>query len=116
MEEIQAIQDTIQILNDDDALDMFKKTLPSPEEAPVAFVQVSMKSKALMKTKTSKAKFDKLSAMVDRMIATMKADQKEDDEMLSWCNGETDTVNNQLSSNKDEVKTYKQKLAEVENE
>merc|ERR1719298_205828 len=29
-EEILAIADTIKILNDDDALDLFKKTLPSP--------------------------------------------------------------------------------------
>merc|ERR1719359_711646 len=29
-EEILAIQETIKILNDDDALELFKKTLPSP--------------------------------------------------------------------------------------
>merc|ERR1719160_1976684 len=32
-EEILAIQETIKILNDDDALELFKKTLPSPSQS-----------------------------------------------------------------------------------
>jgi len=119
-EETMAIQDTIKILNDDDALDMFKKTLPSPEEAAAAFVQVQKKSiKAISFVQTaaqSGAKFDKLKAMVQNMVAVMVEDQSEDDKQLKWCRGETDTVNNQLSSTKEEVKTYKQKLEETKNE
>jgi len=43
--ELVAISEAVKILNDDDALEMFKKTLPSPEllQAPV-FLQARMKS------------------------------------------------------------------------
>merc|ERR1712032_739444 len=48
-EELLALADTIKILNDDDALELFKKTLPSPT---ASFMQVgvsaeSMRAKAL---------------------------------------------------------------------
>merc|ERR1719465_195023 len=42
-EEVLAIADTIKILNDDDALELFKKTLPSP-----SLLQVAASSKAVM--------------------------------------------------------------------
>jgi len=140
-EEVSAIQDTIKILNDDDALDMFKKTLPSPElvqesnsdAVATAFVQLRAKKansyekfygKAAVFTQTqstalmrmSASKFDKLKKMVSKMVNTMVVDQKEDDKQLAWCKMETETVENQLSSVKDEVKTYKQKLEETKNE
>ena len=38
-EEIAAISEAIAVLNDDDALDIFKKALPSPVAAPAAFLQ-----------------------------------------------------------------------------
>merc|ERR1719362_729009 len=38
-EELVAIADTIKILNDDDALDLFKKVLPSASASASAFVQ-----------------------------------------------------------------------------
>merc|ERR1719352_1778887 len=47
-EELLALSDTIKVLNDDDALDLFKKTLPTP--ASFLQVQVSaatMRSQAL---------------------------------------------------------------------
>ena len=40
-EEVAAIGEAIKILNDDDALDLFKKTLPSPGES---LLQVSARS------------------------------------------------------------------------
>merc|ERR1712045_843569 len=43
-DELLALSDTIKILNDDDALDLFKKTLPTP-----SFIQVQDRSKALRK-------------------------------------------------------------------
>merc|ERR1719232_2095215 len=41
-DELLALSDTIKILNDDDALDLFKKTLPTP-----SLIQVQDRSKAL---------------------------------------------------------------------
>merc|ERR1719321_696180 len=43
-EELVAIGETIKILNDDDALELFKKTLPNPS---ASFLQVQKSSKAL---------------------------------------------------------------------
>merc|ERR1712226_184800 len=43
-EELLALADTIKILNDDDALELFKKTLPS---ASASFVQVSVSAQSM---------------------------------------------------------------------
>merc|ERR1719440_1050885 len=42
-EELLAIQETIKILNDDDALELFKKTLPSPKSSSLIQVESSTK-------------------------------------------------------------------------
>merc|ERR1719486_1403026 len=41
-EELAAIADTIKILNDDDALELFKKTLPAPSASLVEMRETSM--------------------------------------------------------------------------
>merc|ERR1719174_3070014 len=41
--EIVALADTIKILNDDDSLELFKKTLPSPTGASLLQVQMTSK-------------------------------------------------------------------------
>merc|ERR1719326_118310 len=46
-EELLAIADTIKILNDDDALDLFKKTLPSPSLLQITATGAAVKSRAL---------------------------------------------------------------------
>merc|ERR550537_1444083 len=46
-EELLAIADTIKILNDDDALELFKKTLPSPSLLQLKFTSQDMKKRAL---------------------------------------------------------------------
>merc|ERR1719366_25489 len=53
-EELLAIADTIKILNDDDALELFKKTLPSPSLLQVAATGKSVKSQALALLETSR--------------------------------------------------------------
>merc|ERR1719478_1300313 len=53
-EEVLAIADTIKILNDDDALELFKKTLPTPALLQVATTGKAVKSRALSElTKSS---------------------------------------------------------------
>merc|ERR1719326_1165962 len=49
-EELVALADTIKVLNDDDALDLFKKTLPSLAQTSLVQVEVSerqMRARAL---------------------------------------------------------------------
>merc|ERR1719240_1195893 len=104
-EELVAVQETIKILNDDDALDLFKKTLPSPtllqmrtdrdirDEAPSAmqdaakrnpqqlgFIELALQGK--------KVSFDKVIKMIDDMVVLLGEEQKDDDAQKEWCETE----------------------------
>merc|ERR1712008_554309 len=106
-EELAALADTIKVLNDDDALELFKKTLPSA----ASFLQVQMSTKDSRKKallllqkvlKTSEKKnpelelialalkgkkigFDKVIKMIDDMISTLKVEQADDDPKKEYC-------------------------------
>jgi len=107
-EELVAVQETIKILNDDDALDLFKKTLPSPallqmrsersvrEEALTAmqdaikknpqqfgFIELALQGK--------KVSFDKVIKMMDDMVVLLGEEQKDDDKQKAWCETEFET-------------------------
>jgi len=105
-EELAALADTIKVLNDDDALELFKKTLPSA--ASLMQVQVSVKSsrkdalillqKVLKSDKRNpnlemialalkgkKIGFDKVIKMIDDMITTLKIEQADDDAKKEYC-------------------------------
>eukprot|EP00928_Gymnodinium_smaydae_P069136 TRINITY_DN5252_c0_g3_i1.p1 TRINITY_DN5252_c0_g3~~TRINITY_DN5252_c0_g3_i1.p1 ORF type:complete len:726 (-),score=305.27 TRINITY_DN5252_c0_g3_i1:62-2239(-) len=112
-EELVALADTIKVLNDDDALDLFKKTLPS---AAASLVQVasgdaSSRSQALaaverargvfgsrrprldliaMALRGKKAGFEKVIKMVDEMVATLKQEQVDDDHKKEYCGAQLD--------------------------
>ena len=114
-EELLALADTIKVLNDDDALDLFKKTLPSPS---ASFVQVkvgasSVRARALemihaaqKSAKTSRPQldliaialhgkaggFEKVITMIDDMVVLLKKEQVSDDEKKGYCGAEFDTT------------------------
>merc|ERR1719407_221166 len=50
-EEISAISEAIKVLNDDDALDLFKKTIPSMVQTGMQFLQKSTKSSVALRAK-----------------------------------------------------------------
>jgi len=109
-QEAVAISETIKILNDDDALDLFKKTLPSPallqmttkdrdvrDEALSAFQdlkdkqhssQLGLIQLALM---GKKAGFEKIIKMIDDMVVLLQQEQKDDETQKKWCETEFDT-------------------------
>jgi len=100
--ETLALADTIKVLNDDDALELFKKALPG---ASSAFVQmdgasVSARERALALIRSSgrpqldfiamaiqgkKVGFEKVIKMVDEMVATLKEEQLSDDHKKEYC-------------------------------
>merc|ERR1712060_553588 len=106
-EELAALADTIKVLNDDDALELFKKTLPSA--ASLMQVQMSTKDsrkKALLllqkvlkasekrnpelelialALKGKKIGFDKVIKMIDDMMVTLKVEQADDDAKKEYC-------------------------------
>merc|ERR1719254_281955 len=100
-EELLAIADTIKILNDDDALELFKKTLPAPSLLQVAVSGKALKSRALqvlnqnkgdfrlnliaLALKGRKVSFDKVLTMIDEMVSLLKKEQVDDDDKKAYC-------------------------------
>jgi len=104
-EELLALADTIKVLNDDDALELFKKALPG---ASSAFVQVKVstvttRARALAAIRAAnksnnprldfialaiqgkKIGFDKVIKMIDEMVGTLKTEQLDDDHKKEYC-------------------------------
>merc|ERR1719305_2288167 len=101
-EELLALADTIKVLNDDDALELFKKALPS---ASASFVQVkvsstTLRSRALATIRSVKSPqlnfialaiqgkkigFEKVIGMIDEMVATLKTEQNDDAHKKEYC-------------------------------
>jgi len=107
-EELVALTETIKVLNDDDALEIFKKTLPA---AGSSLLQVQRTSKAVrsraLKVLTSQANsdprfdfiqmavnggkgFGKIITMIDDLIAELKKDQVDDDSKKAYCEDQFD--------------------------
>jgi septal ring factor EnvC (AmiA/AmiB activator) len=108
-EELVALSETIKILNDDDSLELFKKTLPS---ASASFMQVevtsaAVKSRALAAIRALKHReprvdlialalhgrgvdYSKVTKMIDEMVSTLKEEQIGDDHKKEYCLGQFD--------------------------
>jgi len=117
-EELVALSDTIKILNDDDALELFKKTLPS---SAASFMQVQVKSsvsrsRALAAIQTAKLLarremglpsrpeldlialairgkkigFEKVIGLIDEMVANLKKEQIDDENKKEYCDKQFD--------------------------
>merc|ERR1719440_1210889 len=124
-EEMVALADTIKVLNDDDALDLFKKTLPSG----ASFMQIQVTSKALKKRALStlrkahskdpridfvqvalhggKIGFDKIVGMIDELVGVLGEEQKGDDEKKEYCEAELDKT-------EDTIKELKLDISDLE--
>jgi chromosome segregation ATPase len=113
-QELAALADTIKILNDDDALELFKKTLPG---ASASFLQIqvsasAMKARALaliqeaqsssterrpaldfiaLALRGKKIGFEKVIGMIDDLVAELKVEQETDDKKKEYCAEEFDT-------------------------
>merc|ERR1719174_591318 len=111
-EELLALSDTIKLLNDDDALELFKKTLPGS----ASFMQLAestheMKSRALSVLQQAKVgrhgdrqrldvimlalrgkavDFSKVITMIDNMVALLKQEQLDDAHKKEYCEGQFD--------------------------
>jgi hypothetical protein len=130
-QELVALADTIKLLNDDDALELFKKTLPS---AASSFVQMETKSaqlrskaEAVIRAAHGKANkddkhqldfillalrgkgagFANVIKMIDEMVARLKVEQTDDDNKKEYC-----AI--QLDSMEDKKKALDQTIADAE--
>jgi chromosome segregation ATPase len=125
-EELVALADTIKILNDDDALEMFKKTLPSSSAASFLQVQVSQddvrnQARSVLKAARRaghgtlagfvaqalhgrKGGFEKVTAMIDEMINTLRTEQKEDDSKKQYCGTKLDEADDKRKATERSIK------------
>jgi len=129
-EELQAIGEAVKILNDDDALDIFKKTLPGGfvQEQRTSFLQTPTVSPGIQAyafiesaastsqhkaptlsliaymLKTGKADFSKIVKMIDDMVAHLGKEQDDDDTMIKYCNKELNSATDQKTSTTRDVK------------
>jgi chromosome segregation ATPase len=118
-QELAALADTIKILNNDDALELFKKTLPGS----ASLLEVSVKTEGVrdralqillqagrrvdrptmlgfveMALKGEKIGFEKVIAMIDEMVLTLKKEQADDDSKKEYCSTELDTADDKKKS------------------
>mmetsp|Transcript_105033 Transcript_105033/g.181512 ORF Transcript_105033/g.181512 Transcript_105033/m.181512 type:complete len:687 (-) Transcript_105033:104-2164(-) len=136
-EELVAVAETIKILNDDDALDLFKKALPSASASSLMQVKVTTdrKAKALAAIQQSIAKFgnilprldfialalhgkkigfEKVIKMIDEMVATLKTEQLDDDHKKEYCAAQFDSTEDKLKALKGTVSDLEPKIADTE--
>merc|ERR1719235_725522 len=127
-QELVALADTIKILNDDDALEMFKKTLPSASFVQLETSNAAVRSKALaviesarkamkprgqildfveLALKGKKIGFGKVIKMIDNMVAQLKVEQSDDDKKKEYCEL-------QLDASDDKKKSLEQKISDLE--
>jgi len=115
-EEIVALSETIKILNDDDALELFKKTLPGS----ASFMQVAVTTKDTLARATSALRvsrkhrkdyrvdaillalqgksvdFSKVIGMVDNMVALLGKEQVDDQAKLEQCQTDLDHAEDKM--------------------
>jgi len=108
-QEMVALADTIKILNDDDALELFKKTLPGASSSfmqlQVGQKQMQLKALGALKAirtadprldfielamRGGKMGFGKIIKMIDGLVVELKAEQGNDADKKSWCGAEFD--------------------------
>jgi len=120
-EELLALADTIKVLNDDDSLELFKKTLPGSS----SFMQLkvnsaSARARALAVIRNAKPSmhldfialaiqgkkigFEKVIGMIDEMVATLKTEQADDDNKKEYCAKEFDLSDDKKKSLERSVK------------
>merc|ERR1719460_2138730 len=128
-EELIALADTIKILNDDDAQELFKKSIPSAS-ASLLQVQVTRKElakqalKVLSSTRRGsqpnvhldlielalqgkKVSFDKVIGMINDMVVLLGKEQVEDDTKKTYCENEFDKAD-------DKKKELEQSISDLE--
>merc|ERR1719327_2498179 len=109
-QELLAIAETIKILSDDDALELFKKTMPSPSLLQVEVTTNQVREQALralagvkhtsdkslnidliaLALKSKKVDFSKVIKMIDDMVALLGKEQTDDDSKKDYCEQEFD--------------------------
>merc|ERR550532_211813 len=116
--ELLAIRETVKVLNDDDALELFKKTLPGAGSSFMEVEQTTGAQRAramaaivsarrassgdsqdhfkldliMLALRGKKIGFEKVIKMIDNMVELLKKEQLDDDDKKEYCNTQFDTT------------------------
>ena len=136
-EELVAIHDTIKLLNNDDALDLFKATLPNPSLMQVQQSTSLWRDRALSLLRGSHSgsrvklialalsgksvNFAKVISMIEEMVGLLKAEQVDDDDKKAYCvqnfdqtEDEAKVLAHQIAGHKDTMEDYEEQLSNTE--
>merc|ERR1719515_75183 len=128
-EEVKAISETIEMLNGDDALELFKKTLP----AAAALIQTSATTRSQMRRvrdlvdkamgsdkehsvnrrliltalRSGTGGFEKVNTMIDGMNEVLEGEQVQDDKQDVWCLAELDKAKEEAKATEADVEDVK---------
>mmetsp|Transcript_38148 Transcript_38148/g.91634 ORF Transcript_38148/g.91634 Transcript_38148/m.91634 type:complete len:660 (+) Transcript_38148:97-2076(+) len=135
-EELLALADTIKVLNSDDALELFKKALPSSESLlQLQTTDMEVRSEALelvqgvarkfhhtkldliaMAIRGKKKGFADVVKLIDEMIAALKVEQTDDDAKVAYCEKEIDATEDKQKQLKHEMDGVEAHIAADEND
>merc|ERR1719265_1425132 len=138
-EELLALADTIKILNDDDALELFKKTLPSASFLQLQVTEKQMKAKAaeliraekkhhhrkgkkasldldfiLLALRGKTTGFEKVIKLMDDMVVMLKKEQVDDDNKKEYCTVELDLADDKKKEIERSISDTEKSIADVE--
>jgi len=134
-DELLAIQETIKILNDDDALELFKKTLPSSSLLQVETNSKKVAAKVLRMVKKLRASvtgpqpqldllamalsghgvdFSKVIKMIDDMVSLLKSEQVDDDSKKEYCELQLDRAEDKAKELQGKVEDLTTSIEEKE--
>lgn len=128
-DELVALGETIQILNDDAASHLFKKTMATP-----SFIQIQESSKEVlddarealksgqdqrdprlnllsMAMRGKKVNFDKVVAMVDKMALLLAKEQTDDDNKKAYCTSELDQAEDDKKNFAETISDHEKNIA-----
>merc|ERR1719399_360899 len=133
-EELLALADTVKILNDDDALELFKKTLPSASFMQLKVSSASQRAQALAVIRSAQSSaiidrhhldfialaiqgkkigFDKVIKMIDEMVSTLKTEQVDDDNKKEYCAMQLDQADDTKKSLEKSISDLEASIADT---
>merc|ERR1719387_920082 len=133
--ELAALADTIKVLNDDDALDLFKKTIPSASLLQMAGRSAQLRRKALSVVQEARRKprssnkmalelvslalgaksvdFTEVIKMIDNMMTLLNQEQHDDDSKKEYCSVQIDHIEDAVKELNHEIKSLEDSIADM---
>jgi len=129
-EELLALADTIKVLNDDDTLELMKKTLPGASSfMQVTVSTMAVRARALAAIRGAKRSvhldfialaiqgrkigFEKVIGMIDEMAATLKKEQNDDNDKKEYCAKQFDEADDKKKGLERAVKDLETVIADT---